>query len=451
MFKRKIHSELLKWKNNTNGTKALLIEGAHRTGKSTAAEEFAKTEYRSYLMIDFSIASETVKNYFRDYLNDLDMLFMLLCAEYGTVLYRRESLVIFDEVQMFPFARQAIKHLVKDGRYDYLETGSLVSIKENVKDILIPSEERKIKMYPMDFEEFLSAMGEEPLLQYIKNCFTNRQEPERSLHNKAMMLFKTYMLVGGMPQALAAFLENDRSFEAADIEKRDILNLYRNDIMKIKSSYRERTLITFDQIPGFLSSHEKRVIYSQIKENSRITDFGKPFFWLNDSMICNECFNSADPNIGLSLNEERTYVKCYMGDTGLLLSHAFDENTLLEEEVYKQILQDKLSMNNGMLYENVISQMLTANGHQLFFYTHYSEDKHRNDIEIDFLISNNSKLKYKMYPIEVKSSKKYTTKSLLRFNEKFKDRIGESYIIHPRNLIKKDGILCIPPYMTFCL
>ncbi|MDO4413608.1 MAG: AAA family ATPase [Erysipelotrichaceae bacterium] len=451
MFRRKVYQNLADWKNSTNGTKALLIEGARRIGKSTVAEEFGKAEYRSYLLIDFSIASNAVKGYFTDYLNDLDMLFMLLSAAYGTTLYRRESLIIFDEVQMFPFARQAIKHLVKDGRFDYLETGSLISIKENVKEIVIPSEERKIKMYPIDFEEFLSAMGEEQIIPYIKTCFESRQEVDRGIHNKAMMLFKTYMLVGGMPKAVSAFLENDRSFAAADAEKRDILNLYRDDIMKIKSSYRKRTLLTFDQIPGFLSTHEKRIVYRQIKENSKSTDFGEPFFWLADSMICNECFNTADPNIGLSVNEERTYVKCYMVDTGLLLSHAFDENAILEEEVYRQILQDRLSLNEGMLYENAISQMLAANGHKLFFYTHYSNEKHRNDIEIDFLLSNNSKLKYRMYPIEVKSSKKYTTKSLQRFRDKYKDRIGDCYIIHPGNLSKKDDILCIPPYMTIFL
>jgi predicted AAA+ superfamily ATPase len=451
MYKRKIYAKLLEWKSSTNGAKALLIEGARRIGKSTVAEEFGRNEYRSYLLIDFSIASEAVKGYFKDYMNDLDTLFMLLSVAYGKTLYNRESLIIFDEVQTFPLARQAIKHLVQDGRFDYLETGSLISIKENVEGIVIPSEERKIKMYPMDFEEFLWAMNEEQLIQYTKWCFENRKEVDRGIHNRAMMLFKMYMLIGGMPKVLEVFLNNSRDFAAADLEKRDILNLYRDDIMKIKSAYRERTLLVFDQLPGFLSKHEKRIVYRQINENSSSADYGEPFLWLDSAMICNECFNTSDPNVGLSLNEERTFVKCYMGDTGLLVSHAFDENDLLEEEVYKQILQDKLSLNNGMLYENAIAQMLVANGHKLFFYTHYNEEKHRNDIEIDFIISNNSKLKYKIYPIEVKSGVKYTTKSLIRFNEKFRERIGGSYIIHPKNLVEKDGILCIPPYMTICL
>ena len=259
------------------------------------------------------------------------------------------------------------------------------------------------------------------------------------------------MLVGGMPKPVIIYMEKDKNFSLVDAEKRDILKLYRNDIMKIKAQYRGKVLAIFDQIPGLLSQHEKRVVFKNIQEGSYAEQYSETFFWLSDSMISNECFLCNDPNVGLSINEERTYVKCYMGDTGLLLSHAFDENELLESEVYAQILNDKLSINEGMLYENVIAQMLVANGHKLYFYTHYSREKHRNDIEIDFIISNNSKLKYKMYPIEVKSGKKYTTASLNRFNEKYKSRIGESYIIHPRNLVMKDRIVCIPAYMTFCL
>ena len=234
-------------------------------------------------------------------------------------------------------------------------------------------------------------------------------------------------------------------------EKRDILSLYREDIMKINARYRSKVLAIFDQIPGLLSKHEKRVVFKEIKEGSQADQYEETFFWLADSMISNECFLCNDPSVGLSINEDRTYVKCYLGDTGLLVSHAFDENELLEEEVYKQILLDKLSLNEGMLYENAIAQMLVANKHKLYFYTHYNTEKHRNDIEIDFLLSNNSKLKYKLYPIEVKSGKKYSTSSLLKFKEKYKNRIGECYIIHPKNLSIKDDIVCIPPYMTFML
>lgn len=451
VFKRKIYNKLLNWKDDTKGSKALLIEGARRIGKSTICEEFAKNEYESYILIDFAKKDATVENYFTQFLTDLDTFFMMLSTYYKTKLVERNSLIIFDEVQMFPQARAAIKYLVQDGRYDYIETGSLISVKENIKDIVIPSEERSIKMFPLDFEEFSWAMGEELLVEYIKKCFAERVPLDRDLHNKAMLLFKQYLLVGGMPKPVVLFLENNKDFSKADEEKRDILNLYRNDIMKIKARYRNKVLSIFDSIPGLLSQHEKRVVFKDIQEGSFADQYNETFFWLSDSMISNECFLCSDPNVGLSINEVRSYVKCYMGDTGLLVSHAFDENELLEGEVYSQILNDKLSINEGMLYENAIAQMLNANGHKLYFYTHYSEEKHRNDIEIDFLLSNNSKLKYKLYPIEVKSGKNYSTSSLLKFKEKYKNRIGECYIIHPRNLSFKDDILCIPPYMTMCL
>jgi len=451
VLKRKIYNALLEWKKDCKGTRAILVEGARRIGKSTVCEEFGKNEYKSYLVIDFSKATEEVKNYFNDHLNDLDTFFMMLSTAYGVKLFERESLIIFDEVQMFPKARQSIKHLVKDGRYDYIETGSLISIKENVKDILIPSEERHLKMYPLDFEEFCTALGEESMVDYIKSCFEKRTPLGKGLHEKAMLLFRQYMLVGGMPRCVVAFIEGKKDFEAVDAEKRDILDLYRSDIMKIDSKYRSKVISIFDQIPGFLSSHEKRVVLKEIGKESYANQYEETFFWLADSMIANECFLCSDPNVGLSINEKRTYIKCYLADTGLLVSHAFDENDLLEEEVYKQILNDEITINEGMLYENMIAQMLVANGHKLYFYTHYSEEKHRNDIEIDFLIANSSKLKYKMYPIEVKSGNRYTIKSLKRFQEKYKDRIGECYVIHPRDLSFKEDVICIPPYMTMCL
>lgn len=451
ILKRKVYDKLLQWKNESNGGKAILIEGARRIGKSTIAEEFAKNEYESYILIDFAKKDIEVESYFNKYLNDLDTLFMLLQAHFGVHLRRRKSVIIFDEVQMFPQARAAIKYLVLDGRYDYIETGSLISIKENVKNIVIPSEERQLSMYPLDFEEFCYALNEEIIIDYIKACFRERKPLEESLHKKAMLLFKQYMLVGGMPMPVIKYIENDKSFFEADKEKRDILSLYREDIMKINARYRSKVLAIFDQIPGLLSKHEKRVVFKEIKEGSQADQYEETFFWLADSMISNECFLCNDPSVGLSINEDRTYVKCYFGDTGLLVSHAFDENELLEEEVYKQILLDKLSLNEGMLYENAIAQMLVANKHKLYFYTHYNTEKHRNDIEIDFLLSNNSKLQYKLYPIEVKSGKKYSTSSLLKFKEKYKNRIGECYIIHPKNLSIKDDIVCIPPYMTFML
>lgn len=451
ILRRKIYNNLLEWKNESNGSKALLIEGARRIGKSTICEEFGKREYKSYLLIDFSKKDKDTESYFEKHINDLDTFYMLLQTKYNVKLFKRKSLIIFDEVQMFPQARAMIKHLVKDGRYDFIETGSLISIRENVKDIVIPSEERRICMYPMDFEEFALALGEDRFIQHIKDCFNKREPLEQSLHEEAMLIFKQYLLVGGMPKAVRTFIESMQSFQDADVEKRDILSLYRADIMKIDAQYRSKVLAIYDQIPGLLSSHEKRVVFKKIQGGSYADQYSETFFWLADSMICNECFLSSDPNVGLSVNETRGYIKCYMGDTGLLLSHAFDENGLLEDEVYNQILNDKLSLNEGMLYENAIAQMLVANGHKLYFYTHYNEDLHRNDMEIDFIISNNNKMKYKIFPIEVKSGTRYTTKSLEKFIAKYKSRIGEAYIIHPKNLMIKDGITCIPPYMTMML
>ena len=451
ILQRKIYNKLLEWKEECKGTKAILIEGARRIGKSTVCEEFGKNEYRSCLIIDWALATDEVKGYFEKYLYDMDTFFMMLSTFYGIKLYPRESLIIFDEVQAFPKAREAIKYLVKDGRFDYIETGSLISIKENVKDIIIPSEERHLRMFPLDFEEFCIALKEEMIIDYIKSCFEKRVPLESGLHEKAMLLFRQYMLVGGMPKSVVAFIEGGKDFETSDSEKRDILELYRSDIMKIGARYRSKVLAIFDQIPGFLSGHEKRVVFKEIGKGSVAEQYEDTFFWLADSMIANECFLCNDPNVGLSVNETRSYIKCYMGDTGLLLSHAFDENDILEEEVYKQILGNELALNEGMLFENIIAQMLVANGHKLYFYTHYNEEKHRNDVEIDFIISNNSKLKYKMYPIEVKSGKRYTVKSLKRFQEKYRERIGECYIIHPRNLSWKEDIVCIPPYMAMCL
>ena len=451
-FKRKIYEKILEWKNKSNGTEALLIEGARRIGKSTVVEEFGKNNYKSYVVIDFSNVSNVIKEAFNNYLNNLDTLFMIISLEYGVSLYQRESLLIFDEVQSFPRAREAIKHLVKDGRYDYIETGSLISIRENTKNILIPSEETSIKMYPMDFEEFAWALGEEKLIDYIKTCFNDKKPLLQSLHKKAMILLKQYLLVGGMPKVVDAFVSNNKQLENCENAKRKILQIYRSDIRKIEQNYQAKVLSMFDQIPGLLSSHEKRVKINSIDSNSRAIDYEETFFWLSDSMICNECFLCNDPNIGLSLNEARSYIKCYMADTGLLFSHAFDEDPDIAKSIYSAIIGDKLSINKGMLYENLIAQMLVANNHKLYFYTRYNEEKRRNDIEIDFLITSGDKTNVKISPIEVKSSKNYTTISLERFIQIYKKRVKNAYIIHPKNLvIREDGIICIPAYMTFCL
>ncbi len=451
IFKRKIYQKLLEWKASAAGEKALLIEGARRIGKSTIVEEFGKNEYKSFLLIDFNDASDLVLSAFEQYLNDLDTFFMIMQTEYNVKLYPGDSLVIFDEVQKFPKARQSVKKLVKDGRFDYIETGSLISIRDNVRDITLPSEERSIKMYPMDFEEFCEALDEPMLYEYIRKCFIERKPLEQGLHHKAMMLFKQYMLVGGMPKSVDAYLCNGRSFMSSDIEKRDILRLYENDISKIDGKYKSKVLSIFKQIPSFLSLHEKRVRLSNIEEKSTFPMYQDTFFWLGDSMIVNECFNCNDPNVGLSINEDRTFIKCYMGDTGLLVSQAFAEKELANGEIYREILHDNLSINEGMLFENAIAQCLVSNGYELYFYTHYSEEKHRNDMEIDFIISNGSTMKPKIYPIEVKSGKRYTTTSLTNFCEKYKKRIGGAYIIHAKNLCQKDGILCIPSYMASLL
>ncbi len=446
-IKRNIYYKMVEWKNETKGTKALLIEGARRIGKSTVAEEFARNEYKSYILIDFNKARKKIKDAFES-LDNLDVFFQTLTLEYNTRLYPRESLIIFDEIQKYPKAREAIKYLVADGRYDYIETGSLISIKENVENITIPSEERKMKMFPVNFEEFMVYMEEEILLEYIKECFEKKQPLDRQLHSKAMNLFMEYMLVGGMPQAIVAYKKNGRDFHAADVEKRDILALYEDDIKKAAGRYKSKVSAIFDNIPGFLSTHEKRVVLSEIDSNNRTFDrYDDPLFWLGDSMICNLCYKCNDPNVGLALNKNDSYVKCYMGDTGLLVSHAFSENEIMNDQLYKQIMDGKLSLNKGMLYENMIAQMITASGRKLFFYTRYNKEKHRNDIEIDFIISNESKTNFKISPIEVKSSKNYTTSSLGTFKELFKKRIDKQIIVHPKGYSEADGVIKIPPYM----
>lgn len=452
VFKRKIYSKLKAWKEETQGRKALLVEGARRIGKSTIVEKFAKNEYQSYLLIDFSKNNAIVDDAFKNHLNDLDTFFMLLSTEFNKPLYPRKSILIFDEIQKCPLARQSIKALVKDGRFDYIETGSLISIRENVKDIVIPSEERKIKMYPLDFEEFCCALNSDMTVEYIKKCFKEEVPLEKGMHEKAMLLFKQYMIVGGMPQSVVAFLEGAKNFAASDKEKRDILSLYRDDIMKIEEKYQGKVLSIFDQIPAFLSQHEKRVVFGSVESGSYFSQYAETFFWLSNSMITNECYNCTDPSVAFKMNEDRTYIKCYLGDTGLLVSHSFSEKELSENEFYKQILNDKLSLNEGMFYENAIFQMLVAGGHEPFFYVHYNKEKHRNDMEIDFIISNGSKLNTKLFPIEVKSTSQYKYDSLKKFSAKYSSRIEQSYIIHPKNLVKKEsGILAIPPYMTMCL
>lgn len=446
-LKRKIYEKLLEWKEKYSYNYALLIEGARRIGKSTIVERFAEENYKSYIIIDFAIASKHIKDNFKDNLNKLDLFFQNISLEYNKKLYPGESLIVFDEVQKFPKAREAIKYLVKDGRFSYIETGSLISIKDNVDDIVIPSEEMKIKMYPLDFEEFMWAADENILLEYIKDCAKNRTRLLDKFHLDAMRLFNEYILVGGMPQSVIAYFENNRDFDCADKAKREILNLYKDDINKSSKKYNSKVSALFDNLPGYLSKHDKKIVLSEISTGATFSKYDEPLFWLDDSMICNVCYKCNDPNVGFSLNKDDSSVKCYMGDTGLLVSHTFSENEIASNELYKQIINNKLSINKGMFYENVIAQMIVSTGKKLYYYSHYSLEKHRNDIEIDFLISNDSKTNIKVFPIEVKSSKNYTTTSYNLFKERFGKRIGESFIIHPKQLVKDENGLRIPPYM----
>ena len=447
-MKRKIYDDILKWKQDWAGKTALLIDGARRVGKSYIAEKFAQTEYKSYILIDFNRANDDVKNLFVNYLNDLDTLFMYLSAYYNVKLYERESLIIFDEVQLFPKARAAIKYLVADGRYDYLETGSLMTIKKNVKDILIPSEERHLKMYPLDFEEFLWALGNDTLMDIIRKFYENKKPMGQVLHRKAMDYFRQYLIIGGMPQAVQEYVDT-KDFDKVDRIKRDILTLYRADIVKHADGYEIKVESIFDEIPAQLQKHEKKFKLSSIKKDARLRDYEDALFWLDDAMIVNICYNSTAPNIGLKLNMDRLTLKCYMADTGLLISHAFDENGLLSEEIYKKLLFGKLEVNEGMIVENIVAQMLTASGHKLYFYSTPSAKDSNERMEIDFLITK-AKIsnRHNISPIEVKSSKKYTISSLRKFTAKYGEQTYTPYVLHTQDYKEADGIVYLPLYMT---
>ena len=448
MMKRKIYTTLLDWKERRAGKTALLIDGARRVGKSYIVEAFAKKEYRSYILIDFFTASQDVKDLFENYLHDLDTFFLFLSNYYQVKLYPRETLIIFDEVQEFPRARGAIKYLVADGRYDYIETGSLMSIKKNVQDALIPSEEHHVNLYPMDFEEFLWALGDDMLMPFIKERFEKKQPLGPALHRKAMDLFRQYLIVGGMPQAVKEFVES-RDFDEVDRVKRDILTLYRADMMKHAQGYEIKVARVFDEIPAQLQKHERKFKLADLKKDARMRDYEDALFWLDDAMIVNTCYNSTAPNIGLKLNMDRLTLKCYMADTGLLISHAFDENGIVSEEIYKKILFDKLEVNMGMIVENVVAQMLVASGHKLYFYSNPSREDKNARMEIDFLIAKDKiSNRHNISPIEVKSSTRYTLTSLRKFVTKYKEQTHIPYVIHPNDFKEEDGIVYLPLYMT---
>lgn len=446
-MRRKIYNDLLRWKQEEQGRCALLIDGARRVGKSYIVREFAAGEYRSALIIDFSIARAEVKQLFSDYAGDIDMLFMNLMSIYNVTLYHRESLVVFDEVQECPPARQAIKHLVADGRYDYIETGSLVSIKRNVKNIIIPSEERHITLYPMDFEEFLWAVGNETMMDAIR-MNNGRKHPMGPLHRKAMELLRQYMIVGGMPQAVLAFVET-KSFERTDRMKRDILALYKADIAKYATGQETHVSGIFDQIPSQLQRHERRFKLSSVSKGGRMRDFQNSFFWLSEAMTVNIAYNTTEPNVGLGMNVERSSLKCYMADTGLLLSMAFDENTIVSEELYRKLLLDKLEVNAGMLMENLVAQMLRAAGHKLYFYSNNSREEASDRMEVDFLISKSAiTSRHNISPIEVKSGRRYAITSLNKMIDKYSNYLSTSYVIHTADYAEKDAITYLPVYMV---
>ena len=447
-MKRKIYDELLAWKRTSQGSSAILIEGARRVGKSYIVEEFAKNEYDSYLLINFRKTPEEVKKWFDSYLEDIDKLLLNLQLHYNKQLSPRRSVIIFDEVQACPRAREAIKFLVEDGRFDYIETGSLISIKKNVKGIVIPSEEDKLEMSPMDFEEFLWALGNSMLMPFIRDCFAKKEPLGQAMHRKASDLFRLYMVVGGMPQSVLAYIET-KDFLQVEAAKRRILNLYRNDISQYADNLETKVTAIFDELPGQLQKHEKRFNLASLDKDARMRDYDSAFLWLADVRVINCCYNATEPSIGLKLNEERTTLKCYMNDTGLLVSHAFDEKGRVPIEIYQKLILGKLETNEGMLVENIVAQMLHVAGHRLYFFSKYSDTDAGERMEIDFLIAK-SKItnRHNISPIEVKSTIRYTLSSLKKAMKKYAPYLSTPYVLHDGDLSIKDGIVYLPLYMT---
>lgn len=438
MFQRKIYSKLLEWKQESNGKTALLVEGARRIGKSTVVEAFAKEEYKSYILIDFSKASKEVKELFDD-VSNLDYIFLRLQLIYKTDLHERNSVIIFDEVQLCPKARQAIKHLVKDYRYDYIETGSLISIQKNIKDILIPSEERKISMFPMDFEEFLWAIGDTSTSKLLADVLEKKLSVGDAVNRKLMRDFHLYMLVGGMPQAVVTYLESN-NLRVVDEMKRDILSLYRDDFRKIDTTGKISML--FDAIPAQLNTNASRYQVSSVLSGERADSVLELISDMVDSRTVQIAYHANDPNVGLANAKNLRRFKLFLADTGLLTTLIFKDKDFTENIIYEKLLSDKLSVNLGYVYKNAVAQILTANGHVLYYYTFLNE-KTKHNYEIDFLLSK----KNKICPIEVKSSGYSTHKSLDAFCEKFSDRILDKYLIYTKDLKKDTDILMMPIYM----
>ena len=447
-MKRKIYNKMLQWKQQWGGRSALLVDGARRIGKSWIVREFGQKEYKSFILIDFNNVDTGITELFERYLTDLDAFFMRLSLYTGVRLYPRESLIIFDEVQMYPKARAAIKYLVNDGRYDYIETGSLVSINHNVKDIVIPSEEIRMNMYPMDLEEFMWAVGEEMLFDYVRTQYKSQSPLGQGLHRRMMEILRTYLLVGGMPQAVESFVER-KDMRDVDAIKRSILALYRNDISKYAGRSAPKVTMVFDNIPGMLQQHEKRFRPAKIKASARMKDFIEPMFWLDESRVVNFCYNTTEPSVGLALNKDDSKVKLFMADTGLLVSMAFGAGELEQGGIYEKILRGKLEFNKGMLVENLVAQLLRSAGHPLYYYTCSSRDSADDRMEIDFLIRKEEVTsRHNICPIEVKSTGRYTLTSLEKYARKFHSYIGRSYVLHSKDLEVKDGIVYLPLYMA---
>lgn len=446
MFKRKAYQNLLEWKKRSGGKTAIMVDGARRVGKTSLVEEFVKREYKSSILVDFSKADPRITAAIRERAFDLDAFFTALTLSTGVRLHRRESAIVFDEVQLFPLARQMIKHLVADGRYDYIETGSLISLRRNVRDILIPSEEEHLDLPPMDFEEFRRALGDETTVETVRERFEARKPMTPPLHAMALERFREYMLVGGMPQAVAAYAES-RDFGAADRAKREILRIYRDDIAKFAAGYEAKVRGIFDSLPEQLSRKEKKYRLSSLGKAARFRDYEDAFTWLDDARIVNPCLNATEPTTGLGLSLEHTTQKLYMADTGLLVTHAYDDGRYTDNELYREVFFGNSGVNNGMVAENAVAQAFRSAGRKLFFYSRADNLVRKNDIEIDFLIRRGEKI----CPVEVKSGRYQRHVSLDKFRAKFGKRLGESFVLYTKDVMEKDGIVHLPLYMAMFL
>lgn len=446
VLRRKLYDRLLEWKREAQGSSALLIDGARRVGKSFLTREFGQNEYKSMIIIDFANVSKEILDLIENESSDLDLFFAKLSAFYGKQLHKRNSLIVFDEVQLCPRARQLIKYLVADGRYDYIETGSLISLKKNVQDIVLPSEEEHILMFPLDFEEFLWAMGDEATVPLLRQAFDKLQPLGQAMHRKIMNDFRQYVLVGGMPQAVLEYIK-EKDFAKVDRVKKRILTLYRNDISKFAAGYESKVNSIFDNIAGQLAKKEKKYTLASMGKNSRYRDYENAFVWLDDAMIINTCFNATDPNVGLGLSREHTTQKCYMADTGLLVTHAFWDNDYSDNNLYRAVLFDKININEGMIMENTVAQILRSSGHRLYFYSRSDSQHRENHMEIDFLIRQGNKI----CPVEVKSSAYRKHSSLDKFQSKFHQKLGRSYLLYPKDIMVKDEVVHLPLYMAMFL